>query len=309
MKLIVLGAAAGGGFPQWNSNAPLCRRARGGDRLARRRTQASLALSADDRRWLVVNAAPDILSQIAATPALHPKQGLRSTPIAAVLLTGGDVDCIAGLLSLRERQRFVVYATQPVLEMLDANPIFEVLGRDCVERRPLPLSGEFEIEDADGVALGMTIETFAVPGKTPLYLETGARDPSAIAEDGGTIGISFRENGATVTGHYIPGCARMTDALAQRLRGEELVFFDGTLWSDDEMIRAGIGAKTGARMGHMSVGGPAGTMAAFAALDVRRKILIHINNSNPVLDEGSPEHAEARAAGWDVAHDGLELTL
>ena len=308
MKLIVLGSAAGGGFPQWNSNAPGCRRARSGDPGARARSQTSLAVSADGGAWFLLNAAPDLRAQIQATPALWPQHGLRSSPIAGTVLTGGDVDAIAGLLHLRERHRFTVYATRSVLEVLAANRIFDVLAPDCVARRPLPLDEPVALALPEGGASGLSVRAFAVPGKVPLYLEGPDFDPSRLTEDDTTVGLEIGDaQGARA--FFIPGCAAMTPRLAARLAGAPLVLFDGTLWTDDEMIRLGLGAKTGRRMGHMSVAGPAGTIAAFRDLGVARKILVHINNSNPLLVEDAPERQTARAAGWEVAYDGMELEL
>jgi pyrroloquinoline quinone biosynthesis protein B len=306
MLAAVIGAAAGGGFPQWNSNAPGCRRARQGDPGAKPRTQASLAVSADSRNWFLLNASPDLRQQIEATPELQPRHGLRGSPIAGVVLTGGDVDAIAGLLVLRERQPFTIHAAPRVLDVLDANPIFEVLARDLVARRQLDLGVATALHLPDGAPSGLTVELFAVPGKVPLYLER-PDEPPAIAEDGNTVGALVCDGKSRL--FFIPGCAAMPPHLAARLRGAEVVLFDGTLWRDDEMIRAGLGAKTGLRMGHMSLSGPHGTFAAFAPLYVRRKILIHMNNSNPVLLEDSPEHAEARARGWEVGFDGLRIEL
>lgn len=306
MRVVVLGAAAGGGFPQWNSNAPGCRRARQRDPAAKPRAQASLAVSADGRSWYLLNASPDLRSQIESTAVLQPREGLRSSPIAGVVLTGGDVDAIAGLLTLRERQRLTVYATQKVLGVLDANPIFEVLARDVVRREQLPLDRPLSLALPDGSPSGLVIEVFAVPGKVPLYLEQhGAAPPLVEGED--TVGAMLSHGDRRL--FFIPGCAAMTPRLRERLRGAELVFFDGTLWDDDEMIRAGIGEKTGRRMGHMSVAGRDGTIAAFADLGVRRKVLIHINNSNPVLLDDTPERKQVEAAGWQVAFDGMEAQL
>jgi len=303
MLAVVLGAAAGGGFPQWNSNATSCRRARSGDPAARPRTQASAAVSADGDRWFLLNASPDLKQQIESTPALLPREGKRSSPIAGVVLTGGDVDAIAGLLVLRERQPLVIYSTQRIKSVLDANPIFGVLADDIVERRTVPLGRRVALNGAGGVASGLEIELFPVPGKVPLYLE--ADDAPPITEGEETVGALVTDGEARL--YFVPGCARMTPALERRLDGADVLLFDGTLWTDDEMIRAGIGAKTGRRMGHMSVSGPDGTMAAFANLAIGRKILIHINNSNPVLLDDSPERKAATAAGWEVAYDGMEI--
>jgi len=306
MRAVVLGAAAGGGFPQWNSNAAACRRARAGDPAARARTQASLAVTADGERWFLLNAAPDLRRQIEVTPVLHPREGLRSSPIAGVVLTGGDVDAIAGLLTLRERQPFTIYATACVLGVLDANSIFEVLARDVVTRQPVPLGRETPLLAPDGTPSGLAIELFAVPGKVPLYLETpGAVPPIVEGEE--IVGVALSDG--TKRLFFIPGCAAMTTRLARRLRGAELVFFDATLFTDDEMIRSGAGEKTGRRMGHMSNAGADGSIAALAPLEIGRKICIHINNTNPILLDDSPERAALEAAGWEVAYDGMDVTL
>jgi pyrroloquinoline quinone biosynthesis protein B len=304
LHAVVLGAAAGGGFPQWNSNAPGCRRARSGDPRARPRTQASLAVSANDGDWFLLNASPDLRSQIEATAFLHPQQGLRSSPIAGVVLCNADVDAIAGLLHLRERHRFAVYAPRRVLEAIAANPIFGVLAPDCVSRIELPLDRTIGLNGGSGLA----VRGFAVPGKVPLYLESAGQDPGT-SEAGDTIGLEIIDQRAGDRLFFIPGCAAVTEALRRRIAGAAVVFFDGTLWRDDEMIRAGIGEKTGRRMGHISMSGEGGAIAAFADLGVRRRVFIHINNSNPVLLEDSAERREAEAAGWEIAYDGMELRL
>jgi pyrroloquinoline quinone biosynthesis protein B len=299
LRAIVLGAAAGGGFPQWNSAGQGCMRARAGDPLAPPRTQASLAVSADGERWLVVNASPDLRQQIAATPALHPRRfPLRNSPIHAVLLTGAEVDAIAGLLHLRERQDLTLLAAGPTLAVLDANPIFRALNADHVRRQPIVLGRAFQ-------ALGIDITVYAVPGKVPLFAE-GADTP-VVAQDGEALGVALSAGGGTL--HYIPGCAMMTDALRARLSGADCVMFDGTLFADDEMIRLGAGPKTGRRMGHMPMTGTGSTLEAFAAIPVARRIFVHINNTNPALLADSPERAHLSAAGWEVAEDGMEVRL
>jgi pyrroloquinoline quinone biosynthesis protein B len=304
---VVLGSAAGGGFPQWNSNAPACRRARLGDAAARVRSQASLAVSANQKDWFVLNASPDLRLQIEGSTHLHPREELRSSPIAGVVLTGGDVDAIAGLLHLRERHRFDVYAPSRVLEIIAANTIFDVLAPDCVRRVELPLDERKELAGASG-ASGLAVVAFAVPGKVPLYLEPAAQDPG-LSEDGNAVGLKIIETATGKSFFFIPGCAAMTDRLRERLAGSALVFFDGTLWRDDEMIRLGVGSKTGRRMGHMSMSGENGAIAAFRDLGVGRRIFIHINNSNPALLDDSPERRIANATGWEIAYDGMEVTL
>lgn len=299
MYSVALGAAAGGGFPQWNSNALACNRARAGDPAALPRSQASLAVSGDGANWFLLNASPDLREQIGRSAFLQPRDGLRSSPIAGVVLTGADVDCIAGLLSMRERQRFTIYATRAVHEVLSANPIFDVLDRGLVVRQSVPLDTVIALDNS------LSFSLFAVPGKVPLFLERGDDTPIEAGEL--TVAVAVSDGRHTL--YYIPGCAALTPAVAATVRDAELLYFDGTLWSDDEMIAAGLGAKSGRRMGHMSLNGPNGTIAAFQELGVRRKILIHINNSNPVLLADSAERAAVVAAGWEVAHDGMEIVL
>jgi pyrroloquinoline quinone biosynthesis protein B len=309
LRALVLGSAAGGGFPQWNSAGPGCVRARAGDPAARARTQASIAVSADGLRWAVLNAAPELRLQIEATPALHPRReggATRHSPIAAVALTGGEVDTIAGLLSLRERQAFALYAAAPTLAVLAANPIFRVLNSDLVPRRELMPRRPVALQDAAGAPLGLTLEAFAVPGKVPLFNEDPAGADPGRSDEGDTVGFAVSAGGGTLL--FIPGCAAMTPALRARIAAAQTLLFDGTLFRDDEMIAAGVGTKTGARMGHMSLDGPGGTLAALDGIPARR-ILIHLNNTNPVLLADSRERAIVAAAGWEVAEDGMEITV
>ena len=298
IKIVVLGAAAGGGFPQWNSNAERCRRARASDPACPPQSQASLAVSGNGADWFLLNASPDLRQQILATPALHPAEGLRSSPIRGVILTSGEVDAIAGLLTLRERQSFSLLAPEAVLDVLTANPIFNVLSADFVKRQVVLPSQSVDL------AGGMRVTLFPVPGKVPLFLE-GAR--AQLSSDEDVCGVEISDGHRRMI--FIPGCAHINDAVRSRVACADLVLFDGTLWQDDEMIVAGLGPKTGRRMGHMPVHGPGGTLEAFAELSVGRKILIHINNSNPILDRASDQHAAVVAAGWNVAFDGMEITL
>jgi pyrroloquinoline quinone biosynthesis protein B len=211
-------------------------------------------------------------------------------------------------LTLRESQAFALYAHSRVLDILAENSIFNVLNRDLVSRRKLPLDQTIALHDAAGEPLGLEVIVFPVPGKAALWREDDSQ-PAFGTREGDTIGLAIRSVNSTRTLFYIPGCAAMNDDLAQRLRGGALAFFDGTLWRDDEMIRQGVGQKTGYRMGHMSCSGGDGSMAAFERLDVARKVFIHINNTNPLLDAGSPERAEAEQRGWEVAYDGMEIVL
>ena len=307
MRIIVLGAAAGGGFPQWNCACGNCARARRGDTAARPATQCSLAVSSNGEDWVLLNAAPDLREQIAATPALHPRAGGRGSPITAIALAGGDVDAIAGLLHLRESQKLALYGSRRVLTLIAANPIFRVLDPAFVVRREIMLGRTETLGDFAGRPLGLTIEAFAVPGKVALYAEEAGEADLGTAE-GDTVGLAVSdERGACF--HFVPTCARLSDELVARLRGARLVFFDGTLWTDEEMIRLGLGAKTGRRMGHISVSGAEGSLAGLAPLDIARKIFVHINNTNPMILADSPERARLSRAGWEVGYDGMEVSL
>ena len=297
MELIVLGSAAGGGVPQWNCRCPVCRLAWDGDPRVTPRTQSSLSVSADGVNWLIVNASPDIRQQVAATPALQPSGVVRHSPIKAVLLTNGDVDHVAGLLTLREGQPFALYGTAGILASLAANRVFDVLASDLVTRREVAMDRPFEPLPGLGITL------FAVPGKVPLWLEDGA--PEIGAETESTVGILIEGGGRRVG--YVPACARVTDRLKARLDGLDTLLFDGTVYEDDDLIRTGVGTKTGWRMGHVPMAGPEGAIAGLAGLDIRERIFVHINNTNPALVEGSPERLAVEAAGWTLAHDGRRI--
>jgi pyrroloquinoline quinone biosynthesis protein B len=302
LSAFVLGAAAGGGFPQWNCGCEVCRLAWAGDPRVKPRTQASIAVTADPlddpgAAFILINASPDLRQQILATPALRPR-GLRDSPIAAVVLTGGEVDQTAGLLTLRERGPFALYGTDATLATLAANSIFSVLAQDVVVRHAVRAGERFALPAA------LEAELFLVPGKAPLYLE--GDNPALAAETEANVGIEIAHGWKRLV--FIPGAAKLTPAIAERLREADVVLFDGTLFTDDEMIVAGAGVKTGRRMGHMPVGGPDGTLAMLAGL-ARRRILIHINNTNPILIEGSPQRRAVEAAGFEVAEDGMRIEL
>jgi pyrroloquinoline quinone biosynthesis protein B len=298
LTAIVLGAAAGGGFPQWNCNCATCRLAWSGDRRVKSRTQSSLAVSGDGYNWILLNASPDLRAQVQATPALQPRSDTRDSPIAAVVLTGAEVDQLAGLLTLRERQAFTVFATAETMTALSANPIFGVLAADTVKRQIVGRDAPFALPG------GMTAELFAVPGKVALYLEDD--NPELAAETGVNVGVEVVHGSKRLA--YVPGAAGVTAAVRARLDRADVVFFDGTLFVDDEMIKAGTGSKTGRRMGHISINGKGGTLAALAGLSNRR-ILTHINNTNPILIEGSAERRKVEAAGFEIAEDGMEIVL
>jgi len=272
--------------------------------------QSSLAVSANGRDWALLNASPDLRQQIASAPALYPAANgkVRNSPIKAAVLTNADVDHVAGLIVLREAQPFSIYATHRVLNVIESNSVFNVLGPHIVTRIPLEFGQPIRLTGA-GVDLGLVVEAFDVPGKVALYLEDASAGPGLGTEVGDTIGLRVADPQTGKAFFYIPGCADVAASLRERLKGAALVFFDGTLFDDEEMIRAGLRDKRGSRMGHISISGPQGSVAAFRSLGVGWKIFVHINNSNPVLDESSPERKAVEEAGWEIGYDGMEVRL
>jgi len=308
LRIVVLGAAAGGGVPQWNCGCPVCRAART-EHPELQSTQASIAISADDHHWFLINASPDLRQQLIATPQLHPKPGhLRHSPIAGVVLTNSEVDAVAGLLSMREGSPFTIYAHSRVLAVLKANSIFNVLSETNVRRQPITVDKAFEPALPDGSPSRIEIAPFAVPGKGAWYLE-GKAHPAGDDGAGDTLGLRIADKASGKHLYFLAACAQVTPELKQRLAGASLVFFDGTVWRDDELIAAGLGAKTGQAMGHISMSGESGAIAALADLGIDRKIFLHINNSNPVLLRDTAERKTAERAGWQISGDGMEITL
>ncbi|MGE5166627.1 MAG: pyrroloquinoline quinone biosynthesis protein PqqB [Sphingobacteriales bacterium] len=296
LTAIVLGSAAGGAFPQWNCRCPVCALAWAGDKRVRARTQAGIAVSANDGRWTLINASPDLPAQVRATPALHPNSGLRGSPIDAVVLTGAEIDQIAGLLSIRESTAFTLYATPASHAAVASNAVFDAMS--LMKRRAINPGERFML------AGGIEATIFMVPGKLPLYLE--GQSPELDVESPANVGIELQRDGARIV--FVPGAASVTDAMRERFARADVVLFDGTLFADDEMIRLGTGEKTGRRMGHMPIDGEGGSLKMLSGLQTRR-IYIHINNTNPILIDGSTERKTVEAAGWDIAEDGMEIAL
>jgi pyrroloquinoline quinone biosynthesis protein B len=298
LTAIVLGSAAGGGFPQWNCRCSVCRLAWAGDARVRPRTQASLAISANGEDWILANASPDLPEQLRRTSVLHPRGTVRTSPIKAVVLTGAEIDQVTGLLSLRERQPFALYATGETLALIRHNSVFDALSADVVIRHRIVPRVPFALPG------GLQAELFEVPGKAPLYVE--GDDPATAIETGGTVGAEFVAGARRIL--FIPGAAAVNAQIRERMARADLLFFDGTLYRDDEMIAAGTGTKTGRRMGHISINGVDGSLDALAGLAARR-IYIHINNTNPILVDGSAERARVTSKGWEIAEDGFEVSL
>jgi pyrroloquinoline quinone biosynthesis protein B len=307
LRVVVLGAAAGGGVPQWNCGCPVCLKARTDPEL--RRTQASIAVSADGEHWFLINASPDLRQQLIATPQLQPRAGkLRHSPISGVILTNGEIDAVAGLLSMREGSPFTIYAHEKVLAILRANSIFNVLSENNVRRQAIEVDRAFEPVLTGGAPSGIEIQPFEVPGKSAWYLE-GKVHPGGRIGAGDTLGLRIRDKATGNYFYFLAACAQVTDDLKSRLGGAPLVFFDGTVWRDDELIAAGLGTKTGQAMGHIAMSGDSGAIGSLAALDIGTKIFLHINNSNPALLHDSAERKMAERAGWQIPADGTEITL
>ncbi len=297
MRVRVLGSAAGGGFPQWNCHCEPCQAAREGVR-ARPRTQSSLAIRGDEGPWFLVNASPDARQQL---EGLAPRQpdGVRAPPVAGVLLTDAEIDHTAGLLLLRESAIPVrVFGDVSVERALrDGYPVLAMLERYCgAEWQTLERGQERRL---DGSSL--TVEPFAAGGDAPRYADD--------ADDLEASGYVFRDaaGGGTVT--YVPGLARLDEDVLQRFAASDLVLVDGTFWVEDELARLGISSRSAADMGHVPLSGPGGTLAALAGLERPRRVLVHINNTNPILLEDSPERAAVLAAGIEIAEDEMEFEL
>jgi pyrroloquinoline quinone biosynthesis protein B len=308
LRVVVLGAAAGGGIPQWNCGCPVCLAART-RHPELQSTQASIAISADGDHWFLINASPDLRQQLIATPQLHPAPGkLRHSPIAGVILTNGEIDAVAGLLSMREGWPFAIYAHRKVLAILNSNSIFNVLNEKNVRRQPIEVEQTFEPVLPGGSPSGIEILPFAVAGKSAWYLE-GKVHPAGADGAGDTLGLRIRDKATGKFFYFLAACADVTDDLKSRLAGAPLVFFDGTVWRDDELILAGLGNKTGQGMGHIAMSGDTGAIAALSGLGIDRKIFLHINNSNPALLHDSAERKIAEQAGWQIPADGTEIAL
>lgn len=273
----------------------------------RSRTQSSIAVSADGVRWYLINASPDIRQQIESFDAIHPIGSPRGTPIQAILLTNADIDHIGGLLSLREFQPLCIYSTKPVQDwVLEANTVFRVIRlfpSQCTWKN-VAASGRDELIGVDGQASGLLYEAFPVPGKPPAYLIDLLSD-----DRDETVGYKMTDAKSGRSVAYIPGIKQIDPEVRQRLTGCDCLLLDGTFWSDTEMIRLGISEKTALKLGHIPVGGPEGSLAKLADLREVRKVYIHINNTNPILIEDSPERRAVEEAGWEVAFDGMELQV
>ena len=302
MRVIILGSAAGGGVPQWNCGCRNCTEAR---HTNRSRTQSSVAVSADGERWILLNASPDLRTQLAAHRSLWPPSGSRATPVRAVVLTDGEIDHTLGLLLLRESaDRLPVYAPAGVTALLgDEWPLYRVLSAySGVEPRALEEGRPIALTDRAGTPLGICCSATAVARRPPRY----ARAAPTQAFDVG-LRLTDEQTGGTLA--YVPTAGAMDDAVRHLAGGADLLFFDGTFWSDDELRAAGVAAPTAREMGHLPIGGPGGSLELLPQLDAKRVVLVHLNNTNPILCRSSAERARVEAAGIVVGEDAMEFEL
>jgi len=308
VRIEILGSAAGGGFPQWNCNCRNCHGLRAGTFQGRSRTQTQIAVSDDERSWLLLNASPDLRLQIEASSFLHPRHGQRDSPIAAVLLTSADIDQTAGLLSLRELQPIRVYCARSIRRILqDDNSMFGMLHRrpEQVVWSEVGLERPISLCTADQSEMGISCSVFSLGARYPAYVSQQRAAELHLQES--LLGALLQSsNGGTVA--YLPAVPAIDDSLLRRLEDVDLLLFDGTFWSDDELIQVQGTGATAREMGHVPVSGSEGSLRKLARLLRPRKIFVHVNNTNPMLDESGPEYAEVRVAGWEIAEDGWSLT-
>ena len=303
MLVKVLGAAAGGAFPQWNCACQQCQRLRSGTFAGQPRTQAQVAISEDGAAWTLLNASPDIRIQIEATPQLWPNaSGSLQSPIQSVVITAAEADTVAGLLSLREFQPLDVYATRSVLRILrEDNSLFALLDR--VPRQAV--WKEIQPDEEFSVAQ-LRLQPFSLPGGFPGFVQADRRSELDAREAVIGLLIDSRSGGRMA---YLPGAAKVEDSWREWLDECDVLLFDGTFWTEDELCRVRGGGKQASEMGHLPLSGPCGSLAALRDIKCPRKIFFHINNTNLILDESSPAYAEVRDAGWEVARDGMEIRI
>jgi pyrroloquinoline quinone biosynthesis protein B len=301
----VLGSAAGGGFPQWNCACFNCRGVREGRIAASARTQESVAVGVDKNAWFLINASPEIRQHIEGFVGLQPSSP-RHTPIQGILLTNGDLDHCLGLLSLRESQPLVVYATESVwLGFTRGNVLYRTLTRFAgqVTWVPIALDVSQPLKLMSGEASGLSVVAVPLPGKLPIHLE--GQTPSL----GDNIGLRITADATGKVLAYLPAVGERSPVVERAAHAADAVFFDGTFWSNTELIEQGLGDKRAQDMAHWPIGGSNGSLAWLRNLSVKHRVFIHVNNTNPVLRDDSPERQTVRDAGLVVAHDGMELSL
>ncbi len=308
MRVKVLGSAAGGGFPQWNCGCPNCNRLRIGVFNGRARTQAQVGVEAAPGKWFLLNASPDLRQQLLENSEFAPAEKTRSTPIAGIILTSADVDCVMGLLHLREFQPLTIYATESVRRVVtEENTLFRTLERSNppVRWEALPLGKQITVFHDAGAGKSVTCTAVSVGGSFPDYVSDSLR--KTLGEEEATIGLEFGEGGKKF--FYAPNLAGRGEEWKRHVKESDLALLDGTFWTDDELVRVRGSGKTAREMGHLPLSGANGLLEQLGAGKKTRRVLIHMNNTNPVLDEESAASRALREAGWEIACDGMEIDL
>lgn len=302
MQLLLLGTAAGGGVPQWNCCCPNCQAARTNPVIAR--SQSQLAVSGDGQDWVLINASPDLREQLYRTPYLHPRRefGLRNTPLAGVVLTSADLDHILGLLLMREFTPISIYATESILRVIESNAFFSMLKRMPGQQRTHVLQRGSSVAPVNG----LTIVPIELPGSFPMHILQAMRSSLEAREM--TLGLIL-ESSTGRCAAYLPALPALTPELLDQIADCDVLLVDGTLWSDDELQRLHPNTPSAKEMGHMPIGGGSGSLVQLKHLSHVRRVYIHINNSNPILAEGSPEQKIVLDAGFEIAFDGMEIVL
>jgi pyrroloquinoline quinone biosynthesis protein B len=304
VRIKILGAAAGGGLPQWNCTCANCLALRQHHPHIQARTQSQLAVTADDATWFLINASPDLRQQFLNNPEIHPDpaKGLRNTPVAAIILTSADLDHVLGLLLMREFTPVRIYATRPVINILKKNSFFHMLDRLPGQSRWTEIEPSVPFEAGNG----LTCTPIALSNTLPTYISE--EDRASLDSTGATIGLILEDPQGTRAA-YLPALPSVSAPLKQLLSTCSTIFIDGTFWSDDELQKIQPGTSLARSMGHLPIAGTEGSLASLQNLKSTRKIYTHINNTNPILQEQSSERRAVEDAGWEVAWDGLEITL
>lgn len=307
MRVKILGSAAGGGFPQWNCACSNCRRIRDGTLHGSARTQVQVAVSSDNSNWYLLSASPDLPRQIESFPRLHPGAKSRATPIAALVLPGGDLDQVLGLILLRESQPLRAYATPSIRKIIMENNIIFAMVKNQISWDDVLPGREFELVSVGGANSGVRCLPFSLTGNYPHYVSQ--EQASSFPPDQALLGLRLQHSSGGGTVVYMPGMPSIEESWLEHLENCDLLLIDGTFWTDDELIRIQGGGRTARQMGHLPLSGPSGSLEQLSRFKRPRKIYIHVNNTNPILDEDSPEYQQVRQAGWEIAQDGAEFEL
>ena len=309
MQVEILGTAAGGGFPQWNCACNNCRSLRLGTFAGKPRTQLQVSVSSDGVSWFLLNASPDLRAQIEANSFLHPRSNVRHSPISGVVLTSADLDQSLGLLLLRELQPLQIFATASIRKILrEDNSMFSMLERIPEQARWTEIvpGAAFELVSTTGEQSGITCTPVPVATRYPEYV--AAKRAAELSPSDAVVGLIVQSSSGKRLGCF-PAVGQLDEALLQQLESLDVLLFDGTFWTDEELIKIQQGAQTARQMGHIPVSSLEGSLELLSKLQCPRKMFVHLNNTNPMLDEAGPEHWQVADRGWEVAEDGCHLEL